>query len=172
MVLGIGWHALAIEQQGATQREAGPSDGISEKEECGLHIVNPGRSELREYFDRMRLAPRVRGCEEWSGEDLRGGMLVAVPGASRLLVGKPKRGGGVDAMERNYEVTSAAIGGSPKGGNVAIRLTAGEIEKERSCLENVAGVRIQWVGPGGDSGDAGLEGDVIVKDVRFLEQHV
>ena len=93
-------------------------------------------------------------------------MLVAVSGASRLFIGKPKRGG-VDDMERNYEVSSASIGGSPREGNVVVRLPAGEMGKEKSCLLKMAGVRIQWAAPGGDAGHPDFEGQVLVKDVRF-----
>lgn len=142
--------------------------GAGGREEYPGHIVNPGRAELHAYLAQMKLSPSVRGCEEWSSDAARHGMVLAVPGASRLFVGKPQPGGGVDEMERNYEVTSASIGGSPVQGQVMVRLEPAELQREQGCLEQLKGMSVEWGSPGLDGSQPAHVGDLLVDDVRFL----
>ena len=118
-------------------------------------LINPGRTRLREYFERMDgVAPWVKDCEEWSADDSRVGMLA--PGATaRLFIGRPKadasRQFDVDAVEKNYEVSSVGIGGNPFEGAVHVRLQAADMRAEKVCLEKLRGTAIRWGRSGGDS---------------------
>ena len=148
---------------------AGREQKTGDEEDYGLHVTNPGRPELREYFERMGVvAPWAKDCEEWSTDDSRVGMLV--PGASRLFIGRPKAdvdGIGIDAIEKNYEVSNVGIGGSPFEGTVQVMLQAADMRAEKVCLEKLRGTAIRWERSGGDSGYPDVDGEVVVRDVKF-----
>ena len=106
-----------VDKDSAAPKEdssAGREQKTGGEEDYGLHFLDPGRTRLREYFERMDgVAPWVKDCEEWSADDYRVGMLLA-SGASQLFIGRPNADGdGIDAVEKNYEVSSVGIGGSP-----------------------------------------------------------
>lgn len=166
IMLGSGCYAGENEAHQATNAGSTVLE-TGNVEEYGLHVVKPELSGLRKYLDQMKLMPRVSSCENWSDREARVGMLLSVPGTSRLFIGKPTVGVGVSDLERNYEVTNATIRGSPLEGNVTVRLAASEIERERVCLEKLVGVAIQWAGPRGTPDDQEFEGEVIVEDIQF-----
>ena len=147
---------------------AGREQKTGDEEDYGLHFINSGRTGLREYFERMDgVAPWVKDCEEWSADDSRVGMLLA-SGASRLFIGRPNADGdGIDAVEKNYEVSSVGIGGSPFEGTVHVMLQAADMRAEKVCLEKLRGTAIRWGRSGGDSSYPDVDGEVVVRDVQF-----
>ena len=161
-----------VDKDSAAPKEdssAGREQKTGDEEDYGLHVINPGRPELHEYFERMGgVAPWAKDCEEWSTDDSRVGMLV--PGSSRLFIGKPKADGdglGIDAIEKNYEVSSVGIGGSPFEGAVQVMLQAADMRVEKVCLEKLRGTAIRWGRSGGDSGYPDVDGEAVVRDVQF-----
>ena len=111
-----------------SDRSAPGKEDIDDHEDYGLHVVNPGRIELYKYFEQMTLAPSVKDCEEWSHDDSRTGMLFSISGTSRLFIGKRRDteqradDAKVDQIEKNYDVTSVTIGGTPLEGSVIVTL--------------------------------------------------
>ena len=102
-----------VDKDSAAPKEdssAGREQKTGGEEDYGLHFINPGRTRLREYFERMDgVAPWVKDCEEWSADDSRVGMLAW--DASRLFIGRPNAdGGGVSGGP------GRGIGDGPKGG--------------------------------------------------------
>lgn len=156
----------SVTDRGST---AGRQQKTGDKEDHDLHVINPSRTDLREYLERtVVFASAVENCAEWSADDSRIGMLV--PGASRLFIGRPNPdadGIGVKAIEKDYEVSSVAIGGSPFEGNVQVMLEAGEVRVERMCLEKLRGAAIRWDRSIGDPSYPDIAGEVIVRDVKF-----
>ena len=147
---------------------AGREQRTGPDEVYGEHIINPDRAGLREYFKRMDgVAPWVKDCDEWSSNDSRIGMLL--PGAvSRLFIGKPKANGdGIDDVEKNYEVSSIGIGGSPFEGTVHVLIQAPEMRAEKACLEKLRGTAIRWGRSVGDSGYPDVAGEAVVRNVQF-----
>ena len=138
-----------------------------DEEDYGLHVINPSRTGVREHFERMEgVAPWLKDCEEWSADDSRVGMLV--PGVSRLFIGRPNVDGeGIDNVEKNYEVSSVGIGGSPFKGTVHVMLQAADMRAEKVCLEKLRGTSIRWGWSGGDSTYPDVDGEVVVRDVQF-----
>ena len=159
-----------VEEGSAAPKEyisAGREQKIGEGKDYGLHIVTSNRARLREHFERMDgVAPWIKDCEEWSADDARVGMLF--PGESRLFIGKPKADGdGIYEVEKNYEVSSVGIGGSPFKGTVHVMLNEADMRAEKLCLEKLRGTAIRWGRSGGDSSYPDIDGEVVVRDVRF-----
>ena len=159
-----------VDKDSAAPKEdssAGREQKTGDEEDYGLHFINSGRTGLREYFERMDgVAPWVKDCEEWSADDSRVGMLAS--GASRLFIGRPNADGdGIDAVEKNYEVSSVGIGGSPFEGTVHVMLQAADMRAEKVCLEKLRGTAIRWGRSGGDSSYPDVDGEVVVRDVQF-----
>ena len=157
-----------VDKDSAAPREdnsVGREQKTGDEEDYGLHIINPGRTGLTEFFGRMDgVAPWVKDCEEWSADDSRVGMLA--PGASRLFIGRPNAGG-IDDVEKNYEVSSVGIGGSPFEGAVYVMLQAAGMRAEKVCLEKLRGAAIRWGRSGGDSSYPDVDGEAVVRDVQF-----
>ena len=157
-----------VDKDSAAPKEdssAGREQKTGDEEDYGLHVTNPGSPELREYFERVG-GIWAKDCEEWSTDDSRVGMLA--PGLSRLFIGRPKADGdGIDAIEKNYEVSSVVIGGSPFEGAVRVMLQAADMRVEKVCLEKLRGTAIRWELSGGDSGYPDVDGEVVVRDVKF-----
>ena len=160
-----------VDKDSAAPKEdssAGREQKTGGEEDYGLHFINPGRTRLREYFERMDgVAPWVKDCEEWSADDSRVGMLAW--DASRLFIGRPNAdgGGGIDAAEKNYEVSSVEIGGSLFEGAVHVMLQAADMRAEKVCLEKLRGAAIRWERAGGDSSYPDVDGEAVVRDVQF-----
>ncbi len=144
---------------------AGREQKADDEEDYDLHVINTDRTELREHFEQMDgVAPWVKDCEEWSVDDSRVGLLF--PGASQLFIGRPNADG-IGDVEKNYEVSSVGIGGSPFEGAVYVMIQASDMRAEKVCLEKLRGTAIRWRRSGGDPSYPDVDGEVVVRDVQF-----
>ena len=126
-----------VDKDSAASKEdnsAGREQKTGSEEDYAQHVINPDRTRLHEFFGRMTgVAPWVKDCEEWSTDDSRVGMLTQ--GAHRLFIGKPNADGdGVDDLEKNYEVLSVGIGGSPFEGAVYVMLQVADMRTEKAVV--------------------------------------
>ena len=152
-------------------REAGTKRPLDRRPDH-LDLGEPNVPELRRWLSAVPQPSSARKCGEWTERALRGGFLVPVRGAGRLLVGKrdDETGPGttrIRNVERNYPVTSFRRSGAPLEGAIKIKLPHEEMQVERVCLEQLRGVPIAWPTLTDDSADVEETVEMIVQEVRF-----
>ena len=139
---------------GAAASERGKSEKSQEQtkfhEIDGLHLLNPSPTEFRRFLQQRFPNETKKECNSWSNYDSRVGLLIAIEGASLLLIGEsygPKVGGNeenISGIEQQYFVENFAKGGAPLEGQISIKLRPNLVREERACLEKLRDISIRW----------------------------
>lgn len=143
--------------------------------QTGLHVANPNVSEFRKWL-RFR-SPRELGlannCQSVMPEDLQAGLLLAMPRAAILFLGRNygdedrKGNTNIESVSRIYEVQRFHKSGSPFEGSLIIVMKQDVAENERVCLEAVTNSEVRWVTVRDVESDSEEIVDMRVSDVKF-----
>ena len=170
MIFCLG-NGAAVSQTGKIEENG---ERATDEEQSGLHVPNPSVAEYRRWL-RHR-SPRQLGlaknCESVTHEDLRVGLLLAMPKAPMLILGQKydlesgEKTTKIEQVRRIYEVQRFTKVGSPFQGHVTIILKPDVAGNERVCLGRLQKSSIKWVTLRDDS-DVEETIEMVVENVTF-----